>query len=179
MNDSAKTSTSTRASRFGDGFDIGKMLLEGRAFFALIVIIIVFSFLSPYYFAVENFLTMASHVAIYGILAIGMLLVIINGGIDLSVGSTLGLSGVVAGFFLQGVTLNLFGVVLYPAVWVVVVLCCLLGAFIGLVNGVLIARFKVPAFVATLGGDVCGARTCAPDDQRPDLQQPGRPRGSG
>jgi erythritol transport system permease protein len=151
MNDSAKPSTSTRASRLGDGFDIGKMLLEGRAFFALIVIIIVFSMLSPYYFAVDNFLTMASHVAIYGILAIGMLLVIINGGIDLSVGSTLGLSGVVAGFFLQGVTLNLFGVVLYPAVWVVVVLCCLLGALIGLVNGVLIARFRVPAFVATLG----------------------------
>src|SRR5579863_6235954 len=54
MNDSAKTSASTRASRFNDGFDIGKMLLEGRAFFALIVIIIVFSLLSPYYFAVEN-----------------------------------------------------------------------------------------------------------------------------
>src|SRR5476649_675954 len=132
MNDSAKPSTSTRAGRFGDGFDLGKILLEGRAFFALIVIIIVFSSLSPYYFALGNFLTMASHVAIYGILAIGM-------------------SGVVAGFLLQGVTLNLFGVVLYPAVWVVAVLCCLLGAFIGLINGVLIARFKVPAFVATLG----------------------------
>ena len=37
------------------------------------------------------------------------------------------------------------------SVWVVVVLCCLLGAFIGLVNGILIARFRVPAFVATLG----------------------------
>ena len=49
---------------------------------------------------------MASHVALFGILAIGMLLVILNGGIDLSVGSTLGLSGVVAGFLMQGVTLN-------------------------------------------------------------------------
>jgi erythritol transport system permease protein len=151
MSNAAKPATSHRATWFSDGFDLGKMLLEGRAFFALIVIVAVFSFLSPYYFALENFLTMASHVAIYGILAIGMLLVIINGGIDLSVGSTLGLSGVVAGFFLQGVPLKLFGVVLYPAVWVVVVLCCLLGAVIGLVNGVLIARFKVPAFVATLG----------------------------
>ncbi len=151
MNDTAKISTSMRARRFGDGFDIAKILLEGRAFFALIVIIVIFSFLSPYYFALSNFLIMASHVAIYGLLAIGMLLVIINGGIDLSVGSTLGLCGVVAGFFMQGVTLKMFGVVLYPAVWVVVVLCCLLGAFIGLVNGVLIARFKVPAFVATLG----------------------------
>jgi erythritol transport system permease protein len=135
----------------GDGFSIGKLLLEGRAFFALIVIIVVFSFLSPYYFSLANFLTMASHVAIFGILAIGMLLVILNAGIDLSVGSTLGLAGVVAGFLMQGVTLTWFGVVLYPPVWVVVVLTCALGAFVGLVNGVLIARFKVPAFVATLG----------------------------
>ncbi|MCX5543157.1 ABC transporter permease [Paraburkholderia sp. CNPSo 3076] len=149
MNHAAKT---PRSSRFGgEGLDFGKILLEGRAFFALIAIVIIFSFLSPNYFALENFLTMASHVAIYGILAIGMLLVIINGGIDLSVGSTLGLSGVVAGFFMQGVTLNMLGVVLYPPVWVVVVLCCALGAFIGLVNGILIARFRVPAFVATLG----------------------------
>ncbi|AJY38100.1 ABC transporter permease (plasmid) [Burkholderia humptydooensis] len=127
------------------------MMLEGRAFFALIAIIAIFSYLSPNYFTVDNFLTMASHVAIYGILAIGMLLVVIDGGIDLSVGSTLGFSGVVAGFLMQGVTLKMFGVVLYPAVWVVVVLCCSLGAIIGLINGVLIARFKVPAFVATLG----------------------------
>jgi erythritol transport system permease protein len=151
MNDTAKTSRSTRTGLFADGFDIGKVLLEGRAFFALIAIVVIFSFLSPYYFALENFLTMASHVAIYGILAIGMLLVIINGGIDLSVGSTLGLSGVVAGFLMQGVTLGTFGVVLYPAVWVVVVVCCVLGALVGLVNGILIARFRVPAFVATLG----------------------------
>ncbi|MEX3940789.1 ABC transporter permease [Paraburkholderia sp. BR10937] len=149
MNHAAKT---PRSSRFGgEGLDFGKILLEGRAFFALIAIVIIFSFLSPNYFALENFLTMASHVAIYGILAIGMLLVIINGGIDLSVGSTLGLSGVVAGFFMQGVTLNMLGVVVYPPVWVVVVLCCALGALIGLVNGILIARFRVPAFVATLG----------------------------
>ena len=125
------------------------MLLEGRAFFALIAIIIVFSFLSPYYFTLNNFLTMATHVAIFGILAVGMLLVILNGGIDLSVGSTLALSGVIAGFLMQGVTLNSLGVMLYPPVWVVAVLTCVLGAFVGLVNGVLIARFNVPAFVAT------------------------------
>jgi erythritol transport system permease protein len=140
-----------RLGAIGDNFDLARLLLEGRAFFALIVIVIVFSFLSPYYFTVGNFLTMATHVAIFGILAVGMLLVILNGGIDLSVGSTLGLSGVVAGFLMQGVTLNAVGVVLFPPVWVVAVLTCALGAFVGLVNGVLIARFRVPAFVATLG----------------------------
>ena len=140
-----------RSGLFGDGFSIGRLLLEGRAFFALIVIIVVFSFLSPYYFSVSNFLTMAQHVAIFGILAVGMLLVILNGGIDLSVGSTLGLAGIVAGFMMQGVTLKWFGIVLYPPVWVVAIITCLLGALVGLVNGVLVARFKVPAFVATLG----------------------------
>ncbi|WP_110601259.1 ABC transporter permease [Salinicola lusitanus] len=138
-------------ARQGGGFDLGRMLLEGRAFFALIAIIIIFSALSPVYFSTNNFLTMSSHVAIFGLLSIGMLLVILTGGIDLSVGSTLGLCGVVAGFLMQGVTLDAFGVTLYPPVWVVVLLTCGVGAFIGAINGVLIAYFKVPAFVATLG----------------------------
>lgn len=131
--------------------NIGHLLLEGRAYFALIAIIVVFSYLSPYYFTSSNFLIMGSHVAIYGLLAIGMLFVILNGGIDLSIGSTLGLSGVVAGYLMQGITLEQFGVIVYPPVWVVVLLTCALGAFVGAVNGVLIAYFKVPAFVATLG----------------------------
>ena len=131
--------------------DIGKILLEGRAFFALIVIIIVFSLLSPNYFTISNFLTMANHVAIYGVLSIGMLLVILNGGIDLSVGSVLALCGVFAGALMQGVTLGALGVALYPPVWGVCVLTCAFGALVGAVNGALIAYFKVPAFVATLG----------------------------
>jgi erythritol transport system permease protein len=94
---------------------------------------------------------MASHVAIFGILAIGMLLVILNGGIDLSVGSTLGLAGCIAGFLMQGVTLSSFGVILYPPVWAVVVITCALGAVVGAVNGILIAYLRVPAFVASLG----------------------------
>ncbi|KQR78046.1 ABC transporter permease [Rhizobium sp. Leaf341] len=148
---SATPSTATAAPPQKKTMNIGHLLLEGRAFFALIAIIIVFSLISPYYFSVANFLIMSSHVAIFGILAIGMLLVILNGGIDLSVGSTLGLSGVVAGYLMQGVTLNQFGVVLYPPVWVVVILTCALGAFVGAINGVLIAYLRVPAFVATLG----------------------------
>ena len=149
MSDTRIYATAPRPSL--SGIDVGRLLLEGRAFFALIAIIVVFSLLSPYYLSLSNFLTMASHVALFGILAIGMLLVILNGGIDLSVGSTLGLSGVIAGFLMQGVTLAPLGVVLFPPVWVVAVLAVALGAFVGLVNGVLIARFKVPPFVATLG----------------------------
>ena len=143
--------TISRAATPKASFSLGRLLLEGRAFFALIAIIAVFSFLSPNYFTVGNFLIMASHVAIYGILAIGMLLVILNGGIDLSVGSILALSGVMAGAMMQGIELQALGIILYPPVWAVVVLTCVLGALVGAVNGVLIAWFKVPAFVATLG----------------------------
>ncbi|MCW2711131.1 MAG: sugar transporter permease [Marmoricola sp.] len=142
----------SRPAALAGGFDLGKILLEGRAFLALIVIIVVFSILSPNYLTTSNVLSMASHVAVYALLAIGMLLVILNGGIDLTVGSILGLSGVIAGWLMQGVRLKALGdVTLFPAVWVVVVLAALVGAVIGLVNGVLVSRFKVAPFVATLG----------------------------
>ncbi|WP_338577466.1 ABC transporter permease [Erwinia sp. E_sp_W01_1] len=144
-------STSTTPPKRAFGVNIARLLLEGRAFFALIVIVAVFSFLSPNYFSTNNFLTMASHVAIFGLPAIGMLLVILNGGIDLSVGSTLGLSGVFAGYLMQGVNLEAFGVILYFPLWAVVLLTLAMGALVGLINGVLIAWFRVPAFVATLG----------------------------
>lgn len=147
---SAATTTASAAGKKAD-FSLGRLLLEGRAFFALIAIIVVFSILSPNYLTVGNLLIMASHVAIYGILAIGMLLVILNGGIDLSVGSILALAGVSAGAMMQGLQIDAMGVILYPPVWAVVVLTCALGAAVGAVNGILISVFKVPAFVATLG----------------------------
>ncbi|SLN62759.1 Ribose transport system permease protein RbsC [Aquimixticola soesokkakensis] len=150
---SALTTNGSAAKNSG-GFSLIKILLEGRAFFALIAIIVTFSSLSPNYASLGNFLIMSNHVAIFGLLAIGMLLVILNGGIDLSVGSVLGLSGVFAGWLMQGVELGGLGangVILYPPVWAVVVLTLCVGATVGLVNGVLVAFFKVPAFVATLG----------------------------
>jgi erythritol transport system ATP-binding protein len=133
------------------GLDIPKLLLEGRAFIALIVIIVVFSTLSSNYFTVSNLLTMSAHVAVYAILAIGMLMVILNGGIDLSVGSTLGLAGVVAGWMMQGVYIGWLDLTLYPAVWVCAVCAIGAGALVGWVNGVLVAKFGVAPFVATLG----------------------------
>lgn len=152
MSDTSQAATNSQATSGANGrFDLIRLLLEGRAFFALIAIIVVFSVLSPSYFTVNNFLTMSSHVSIFALLSLGMLLVILTGGIDLSVGSTMAFAGVFAGFLLQGVPLEIFGVVLYPPVWVVAILTGALGAFVGAINGVLVAYFKVPAFVATLG----------------------------
>jgi len=131
-------------------FSLSQIMLQGRAFVALAVIFVVFSFLAPDSFpTVTNVLMMCQQVSVYALIALGMLLVVMDGGIDLSVGSTLGLSGMVAGLALQGIPIG--GVVLYPPVWVVVVLALATGAVVGLLNGVLVARLSVAPFVATLG----------------------------
>lgn len=145
------TTSMTKSTQKRKSFSIGKVLIEGRAFLALVLIIVVFSFLSPNYLTVSNLLIMASHVAIYAILGMGMLFVILHGGIDLSVGSTLGFAAVIGGFLMQGVPINIFGVTLFPSLPVVVLLSCGVGALVGLVNGVLVSKFKVAPFVATLG----------------------------
>ena len=142
---SASSTTSRRP------LDIGGILLEGRAFIALIVLIVIFSFLSDAFLTIPNLITMTKHVAMNAILALGMLFVILKGGIDLSVGSIVGLSGVVAGVLLEGVRLDSLDVVLYPQVWVVVVISLLVGTGVGLLNGILVTRFNVAPFIATLG----------------------------
>ncbi|WP_052206996.1 ABC transporter permease [Sinomonas humi] len=145
----AEAAVSRRRNPF-EGLTIGAVLLEARAFLALVVIFIVFSLLAPNAFpTLSNIIVMCQQVSVYAILSVGMLVVILDGGIDLSVGSTLGLSGMVAGLALQGFPIG--GVVLYPPVWVVVVIAVATGALIGLINGVLVARLNVAPFVATLG----------------------------
>jgi erythritol transport system permease protein len=145
----ADPGSTTRTAR--RRIDVRALLVEGRAFLALALIIVVFSILSPNYLTVDNVLIMASHVAVYALLSLGMLLVVLTGGIDLSVGSTLGFTAVIAGFLLRGVPIHAFGVTLYPNVAVCVLIALVLGALIGAINGVLVARFHVAPFVATLG----------------------------
>lgn len=135
----------------GRSVDLGGILLEGRAFIALIVLILIFSAMSDTFLSTSNILTMTKHVAINAFLAIGMLFVILKGGIDLSVGATLGLSGIIAGVLLQGLKITSFDVILYPQVWVVIVISLAVGTLVGYVNGLLVTRFQVAPFIATLG----------------------------
>lgn len=130
---------------------INQILVEGRALLALILIIIVFASLTPRFLQVENMIIMTRQVAFNAIVAVGMLMAILHGGIDLSVGSTVGLSGIVAGRLLEGWDMPLTELVAYPAVWVVILVSLGVGALVGLINGVVIARFHVAPFIATLG----------------------------
>jgi len=130
---------------------IGQILIDGRALFALIAIIIIFASLSPNYLTVDNLLIMSKHVAINALLAIGMLLVILKGGIDLSVGSIVALSGIVAGYLIRGVQIPGTDLVAYPPLWAVVIIALAVGSFVGYLNGILITKFRVAPFIATLG----------------------------
>lgn len=149
MSDTAPVATAPTAPR--RRINVNALLIEVRALVALLIIIAIFSAMSPNFLETDNLIIMTRHVAMNAILAIGMLMVILNGGIDLSVGSTVGLSGVIAGYLLQGYNLPLVEMVAYPSVWVVVVISLASGALIGYVNGVLISRLNVAPFIATLG----------------------------
>ena len=127
-------------------------LLNGRTFIVLVILMIYFSFAANNFMTVSSLLSVAKHVALYGILAVGMTYVIITGGIDLSVGSVAGLAGMLVGGFIQeGLTLKAFGVTFYFSVPMVVLITVLLGALMGALNGVIITKFKVAPFIATLG----------------------------
>lgn len=127
-------------------------LLKGRTFIVLIVMLIFFSFAAKNFLTLNTMLLIGKHVALYGILAIGMTYVIVTGGIDLSVGAIVGLAGMIAGGLLQkGLTLKVFGVTLYFSVSMVVLITILVGALIGVINGLIITRFHVAPFIATLG----------------------------
>lgn len=112
------------------------------AFSALLLIIVVFSLLSPYFATQSNAITILTATAVNGILAIGVTFVIISGGIDLSVGTVMALCAVMTGKLVTDMGLPL------P---IGVVGAILTGGLMGLLNGVLIARFKIPPFIATLG----------------------------
>lgn len=127
-------------------------LLKLRAFLALFVLFIIFSILSPAFLQPGNLVILAKQVAINAILGIGMTFVILAAGIDLSVGSIVGLAGMIAGGLInEGLILPWFGVSIFFNVWIIMLITVLIGIFVGWINGTLITRLNVPPFIATLG----------------------------
>ncbi len=109
---------------------------------ALVIICAAMSFIAPGAFdTADNFYNITRNFAFIGMMAMGMTAVIITGGIDLSVGSVMGLVGIVSGLCLQAG---------YPA-YAAIGAGLLTGLAAGAVNGVLIAYVKLSAFVVTLG----------------------------
>jgi ribose transport system permease protein len=140
---------STKASKEGtapsSGVRFGRRLLEQRELSIFLVVLLVAIFLN---FASPNFLSRANLTALVlglsfnAIVAVGMTVLLISGGFDLSVGATLALAGAAAGYAMTRLDVSAPVAILFGLGT---------GAFVGLLNGLIIAKVGVNALIATLG----------------------------
>jgi inositol transport system permease protein len=121
-------------------------------FLVFIAMLIVASILSPAFLSPTNLINVVRQMSVVGLIALGVTGVIVSAGIDLSSGSVVGLSAVVAASLAQ---LPDYAAAYYKGlnlpVFVAVLAACAVGALVGLLNGGLVAKTRIPPFIATLG----------------------------
>jgi ribose transport system permease protein len=115
----------------------------------LVLLSIILSFASPYFLDSRNLINLARQISLYAIIASGMTFVILTGGIDLSVGSVVAVTGTfIAGFIKGGIP-----------VWLAIVMGIGIGILFGLFNGLIIANTRIPAIIVTLAAMSIGRGT--------------------
>ncbi|WP_343246608.1 ABC transporter permease [Diplocloster hominis] len=118
-----------------------------RKEFGIILIVVILSviltFLSSAFLTVTNIMDFMKSNSVYGIMAFGMLPVLISAGIDLSVSATIALSAVVIGKFMLAFPNS------NPVI--VILVAMIVGAAVGVINGLIITKFNIPPIVTTLG----------------------------
>jgi inositol transport system permease protein len=121
-------------------------------FLVFIAMLIVASILSPAFLSPTNLINVVRQMSVVGLIALGVTGVIVSAGIDLSSGSVVGLSAVVAASLAQ---LPDYAAAYYKGlnlpVFVAVLAACAVGGLVGLLNGGLVAKTRIPPFIATLG----------------------------
>ncbi len=120
--------------------DIKSLLFKYKSLIGLIILCVVISIITPRFLTVTNILNVFTQVSVNAIIAVGMCFVILTGGIDLSVGSTLAITGAIAATLVKSNT-NTF---------VTIIAVLIIGALIGLFNGILVSKGKIQAFIVTL-----------------------------
>jgi len=110
-------------------------------FLSLTILFVALSIASPYFLTANNLASVARQTAVFNTMALGMTIVIVAGGIDLSVGSILGLSGLIGTMALEAGYPIIVGVLIGIAV----------GTACGFLNGLMITRLRINAFIVTLG----------------------------
>jgi ribose transport system permease protein len=131
--------TEKTSGRFGSALlnNLEKFL----PFVVVIVLFVFFSITATNFFTLRNILSLMLQTSTVTLMGIGVTFAIITGGIDLSIGSVVALTGTVA------VMVALAGV----PIWLSLIVGILTGAFCGLLNGLMVTRLKLPPFIATLG----------------------------
>ncbi|HHT64560.1 MAG: ABC transporter permease [Caldicoprobacterales bacterium] len=122
-----------RIKRFLDDYSI---------LYAVIILIAILSIASPDFLSLKNFTNVFRQISMVAILTVGMFFVMVGGGIDISCGATVGLTGVLFAMFMVN-----YGMHPVPAF----IFTVIVGAAIGTINGTLVTRFGIPAMIATLG----------------------------
>lgn len=117
-----------------------KALLKYKSLIGLLVLCIIISIIAPRFLTVSNISNVLTQISVNAIIAAGMTFVILTGGIDLSVGSILAICGALAAALTQSTGNAAIGVGA----------ALLVGAAIGLINGIIISKGKIQAFIATL-----------------------------
>lgn len=118
-----------------------RFALSNSAFVVFVVLFVIFGVAAPRFFTVKNAENIMYAASYIGIMAIGMTFVLLTGGIDLSIGSNMYLSGIVAGY-----AINSFG----APVWVALLIALAVGTAFGALNAVLITKAGLIPFVTTL-----------------------------
>jgi ribose transport system permease protein len=116
-------------------------MAESNLLVIVLVMMVILSFATKNFLTTNNLRNLVRQTSVNGIIALGMTFVIISGGIDLSVGSIVGVSSIVISKLLVS------GMPIFPAL----VLALLVCTFLGIIDGVIIYYGKVPPFIATLG----------------------------
>ena len=111
-------------------------------YLALIVLMIAFSLMNRSFLSISNFINILQQVSTMGIMAIGMMFVMLTGGVDLSVGTQVSIVGICTATFMVKYGMN-------PVT--AVILGFLVGGLIGVVNGTIVTKTKIPPLIATLG----------------------------
>jgi len=122
-------------------FDLKNAIKESAVLFVLIAIIVAFSILSPQFLKVSNFITVLRQVSILAIVSVGMTVVLISGGIDLSVGSMVSVVSVLTS--MATVNLNL-------PIGIAIIIGLILGMGMGFLNGMMITTTGMPPMIGTL-----------------------------
>ena len=130
----------TKTPKFGLSAS-GKLLERFITFGAVIILFIVFSITAPNFFTMRTVVSLLLQTSAVTIMGIGVTFAIITGGIDLSIGSVIALTGTVA---VMAANAGL-------PVWLGMIVGLLVGVLIGLLNGLMITRLRLPPFIATLG----------------------------
>ncbi|MCW8850256.1 MAG: ribose ABC transporter permease [Melioribacteraceae bacterium] len=131
--------------------DIKKQFVKFQSLIALVIMVIAISLLADDFLSVDNAWNVMRQISVNVIISVGMTMVILTAGIDLSVGSILAISGAVAAGLLRN-GIEIPGIDLFVGVTVfgAILIGILVGSILGWFNGFMITKFKVPPFVATL-----------------------------